>query len=324
MDTAEPVGRRQSYRRSAWRVGLASSRPLYKGHMKDVTIGIKSFYRAPQLAACLHALLELPIPEVIVADDGEIDAEKRAVYRAFNDRLPLRLLELEFDTGLSFGRNQIVRESHTPYVLMLDDDQVVPPNIGALRDILLTDRTLGGVSGYWLDGGRLRCTACNLFETERYVIKDVGFRYRRQTTGDLTYYRFDLIPNSTLFRIECLRQFPWDNYYKIAKEHLDFYLTHKRAKQWSFAVTPDVVIAHYPSTTDLRYIRDFRHNQERMRRSNEHFQRKWRKRGVIESLTLHEAFSLRHYLTHYALAASPEAAGVVSWAGRIFARMTGR
>jgi glycosyltransferase involved in cell wall biosynthesis len=281
--------------------------------LKDVTVGIKSFFRKEQLTGCLEGLVGLPFAEVIVADDGEIGDGKRSLYKTNEGRLPLRLLELEFDTGLSFGRNEIVRACQTEYLLMLDDDQVVPRNVGTLREILVADKSLGGVSGYWMEDGRLRCSACNLFETDRHVIKDIGFGYRREHVGRLGYYVFEFIPNSTLFRIECLRQIGWDDHYKIAKEHVDFYLAHKRAGRWRFAVTPEVVIGHFPATTDLGYIKNFRKNAERIGRSNEHFRRKWGKLDVIEGLKLvEEEFSLRRHLTHWALAVSPAAAELVN------------
>jgi hypothetical protein len=139
------------------------------------------------------------------------------------------------------------------------------------------------VSGFWDEYGGIKCTACNIYEYEDYIVKDIlGDVPRREVEG-LTYYLFDQINNSTLFRTEVLRATPWDPYYKIGKEHLDFYLTHKRLGKWRFAATPDVVIEHFPSR-EGRYKESFRHREERIQRSVDYFLDKWDKRLVIEGM----------------------------------------
>ncbi|MGB5102365.1 MAG: glycosyltransferase [Steroidobacteraceae bacterium] len=246
-----------------------------------LTVGIKTFLRTPQLALCLEALAAHSWRRVIVADDGPIDAEREAMYAAFSARLPLDLLRLEFDTGLSAGRNEIVRRCDSEYLLVLDDDQTVPANIGELREVLDENGHLGGVSCVWFERGARRCTACDIRRRGRYLIKATDGRKPVQSTRrGLRFVEFDFVPNSTLFRMDCLRDLAWDPFYKIGKEHLDFYLSHQALGKWRFAVCLDVEIGHHPEDNSPEYLQ-FRKG-ERLKVSERHFFDKFDVDDVIE------------------------------------------
>lgn len=251
--------------------------------LSDVTVGVKTFLRPDRLDRCLSSLHGKGFAQVIVADDGEIGERKREVYRFHEERLALELLRLERDSGLAYGRNQIVDRCETEFLLMLDDDQAVPGNIGDLKIILVEDQEVGGVAGFWNEYGETKCTSCNIYEYGDYIVKDTLGDVPSREVKNLTYYLFDQINNSTLFRTEVLEATPWDPYYKIGKEHLDFYLTHKRLGKWKFAATPDVVIDHFPSRKG-RYKESFRNKDERIQRSVDYFLDKWDKRFIVEGM----------------------------------------
>jgi len=247
----------------------------------EITVGVKTFMRTAKVRACLESLARHPWREVIVADDGEIDSEREAMYAEAAARLPLRLLRLPFDTGLSAGRNEIVRQCTTAYLLMLDDDQTVPANIGQLAEVLDENPGMGGVSCVWREHGARKCTACDIQIAGRKVVKAiVGDCSIHSTSSGQRYALFDFIPNSTLFRTACLREQPWDPYYKIGKEHLDFYLAHKQLGHWRFAVSLDVEIGHHPEGAQSGY-KAFRHG-ERVKVSERYFLQKFDIAEVVE------------------------------------------
>ncbi len=80
----------------------------------------------------------------------------------------------------------------------------------------------------------------------------------------------------------------WDPFYKIGKEHLDFYLTHKRAGKWRFAVSIDVAISHHPEGSSTGTYHKFR-GGERLQVSEEYFYRKWGVSSVVEGSKYIEA-----------------------------------
>ncbi len=247
-----------------------------------VSCGIKTFNREQKLASCLASLVDKGFHAVIVADDGNITPGKREVYETYRKILPMQLITLPFDTGISAGRNAIVDQCTTEYLLMLDDDQIVPENIGDLLLIMEQNTSLGGISGVWNDNGKQRCGATNLFVSGKYVVKDIRQKPKKMSAGKLSYYVYDFIPNSTLFRTECLRQIPWDPFYKIGSEHLDFYLKHQKHGTWKFAITPDVVILHNSKEPTTGYRDMFRKNNARLLASEEYLNSKWNIKGVIE------------------------------------------
>ncbi len=251
------------------------------GGTSDITVGVKTFLRTPKLRMCLESLTRHAWREVIVADDGPIDEEREELYKEFACRLPLVVVRLPFDTGLSAGRNEIVRRCSTDYLLVLDDDQTVPDNIGALADVLDECPDLGGISCVWLEKSGRKCTACDLRVEGRTIFKQApAGKEEFATQGGHRYVRFDFVPNSTLFRATCLADQAWDPFYKIGKEHLDFYLMHQRLGRWKFAVSLDVVIGHHPEGASSDY-EDFRHG-ERVRKSERYFLEKFGVDEVVE------------------------------------------
>lgn len=248
-----------------------------------VSCGIKTFLREEKLESCLASLVGKGFHSVIVSDDGNITPGKRAVYERFSNELPLHLIELPFDIGVGIGRNIIAEHCKTEYLLFLDDDQMVPDNIGDLYTIMEHDHTLGGISGYWFEYGNLRCGATNLFFRGNYIVKDIPQRVKAKTVGTLTYFIYDFIPNSTLFRTSCLLEIPWDPFYKIGSEHLDFYLLHLKSNKWKFAVTPNVIIEHDSREHTTEYKEMYRKNAGRLETSANYLNKKWGVRGVIEN-----------------------------------------
>lgn len=249
--------------------------------MNDVTIGIKSFFRPKKVEMCLRSLHESPwtFKEIIVADDGKISDEKWEIYEEYEKKLPLEVLDLEFDYGLAASRNRILEKASGDYFLLLDDDMTVPTNIDHLKRILQNSE-LGGVAGMLYEDGRFRAGAHDIFIKENFMgrtlVRDVRLNKRREIEtelGDKTVYEYDFIPTCALFRIECLEEANWDPEYKIEMEHLDFFLNHQKNTEWSFALSEEVIFGHYPGgSIDFESNRE---DEEKQMNSKQHFKKKW-------------------------------------------------
>ena len=94
--------------------------------MTQLTVGITTRHRPLALARLVRslALLKEFQPQVIVFDDGS-EPPAAQTLAAVDGNLPIRVIR--DDTGAAYivGRNRIVREAATPYVLLLDDDAVI-------------------------------------------------------------------------------------------------------------------------------------------------------------------------------------------------------
>lgn len=247
--------------------------------LSDVTVGIKAFIRIDCLERTFEALIDKGFHEVIVADDAPEDTSKELIYEKYKKHLPLRILKLPYDTGLAEGRNEIVRECSTELLLMLDDDQGIRQDIWKLKQIIELEDKIGGVSCIWDEYGAVRCTATNLRKSNRVMIKELIEEPEHLGPVDNQYQFFDFIPNSTLFRTKCLEEFPWDKFYKIGGEHVDFYWNHKLNSDWKFAVARNVTIDHFPEIKNTSY-RKFRHG-DRIKKSMDYFHSKHDLRGSM-------------------------------------------
>jgi GT2 family glycosyltransferase len=92
-----------------------------------LTVGITTRNRPAALDRCvrsLHALAPLA-PHVVVFDDASDVPVGSELAGAVPPGMDLTVIRDEGHVGYIVGRNRIVREAVTPYVLLLDDDAVV-------------------------------------------------------------------------------------------------------------------------------------------------------------------------------------------------------
>jgi len=85
-----------------------------------LTVGITTRNRPESLARVVSSLLLLdaPRPEVLIFDDGSVPAV--AVTPA--PGLEVRVIRDDSSPGYIVGRNRMMREARSPFVLLLDDD----------------------------------------------------------------------------------------------------------------------------------------------------------------------------------------------------------
>lgn len=247
--------------------------------LSDVTVGIKTFYRPEKIKNALKSLVGLEIKRVIVADDGKIDEKKEKIYEEMSQLLPLEVLRLPYNSGVAYGRNMIIKRTRTPYLLMLDDDMEVMGNINILRKILEENDCLGGVAAILIEKGQIRTSAQNLKLKEGYLIRYVPQKVEVHYASDIPYMLFDFIPNATLFRVKCFKDYRWDVHYKMFFEHVDFFWGHKKAEKWRFAITPSVFFKHNPGG-DKEYLAH-RYSREKYKASRDYFLKKWGLKGII-------------------------------------------
>lgn len=95
--------------------------------MRTLTIGITTRNRPRAIVRCLRSLaaLETFACEVVVFDDASEQPVASVVGSAAPSGLPIRVIRDERAVGNIAGRNRLMKESRTPYVLLLDDDAVV-------------------------------------------------------------------------------------------------------------------------------------------------------------------------------------------------------
>src|SRR5438046_1685024 len=108
-----------------------------------LTVGITTRNRPDALAACVASVTEIRhlLDQLIVFDDG---SEPPARVNGE----PARVIRDASSPGYIVGRNRLVREAATDFVLLLDDDTVVRSleSVERAMTVLDADRTVGAVA----------------------------------------------------------------------------------------------------------------------------------------------------------------------------------
>jgi len=99
----------------------------------NISIVILNYNGGQDLSECIESVMKIDYPnyEVIVVDNGSTDNSISNI----RERFPrIKIIENKHNLGFPAGNNVGIRESTTPYVLLLNDDVVVGRDI--LKDLL--------------------------------------------------------------------------------------------------------------------------------------------------------------------------------------------
>lgn len=242
-------------------------------HMEQLALGTKVFSRTDNLRGLLETLPDV-FASVYIADDGDMSPEKKQLY----DKADINVINLEYDAGISTGRNAIVEKAIEDYLCIVDPDHRIPSNVTKLVDQLDAADYLGGIGGVLVEPepNRIRYEAQDFAERDdgRTLVRSPMVRDKNiGTIEGSPFVPFDFIPNAAVFRREVLVDYPWDEEFVIEGEHLDFYLTHWKQSEWSFGINPAVQFLHYPGG-GADYMAE-RASSEKETASKEYLLEKW-------------------------------------------------
>lgn len=244
----------------------------------DTAVGIKTFKREEKLFRCLESLKEWNFKEVIVADDSKISDEKWDKYKNMKDEIPLKILDLSYKSGIGYGRNSTLEKTSAEYFLVLDDD-MIPQNIRFLKKILTSKKRMGGVGPFIIENNNLVCGASDLFLKNGCLIKDIKNR-KKVIEHPHPHFIFDWIPQTSLYKTKCLKEFGWDDKLETAKDHVDLFLNFYLKSDWKFSVTPKTVFKHFPGGSFEYKMR--RKNKQKMKEQYEYLLSKWNLRDIVD------------------------------------------
>jgi GT2 family glycosyltransferase len=186
--------------------------------VNDVTVIVKSMDRSVCLLDMIRTLrAKHPELTVVVADDGEEDMESALLSGGV---VNVSFYKMPKDSGLSRGRNLMISQVTTRYVLLLDDDfKLSNSTLEAFLD------AVGVYPDADIIGGRAGLDFSGEFEIN--LDQEILFLKHGSKSGDLCPV-VHFVPNFFLARTEVLRQVQWDNDLKVG-EHEDFFIRAQRA-----------------------------------------------------------------------------------------------
>ena len=228
-----------------------------------IAVGIKTFLRDKSLLRLLDSVENsLPENRIYIADDGRSSLKKTFVF----DNLIKnghKVITLPFDSGISKGRSEILKNVKEDFYLNLDDDFEITEKlpIQELIDILNREPNLAFISGTTLNmrdwkGKLLDKPAINQlcldFEIKdrilRQIVPDKGFKQY----GKIKYKYADFTSFFFLGKTKAIREIGWGDY-NVGIVHPDFSLRVKQSK-WQGAFTPDFKISHHMDKMDEEYM----------------------------------------------------------------------
>lgn len=195
--------------------------------LKDLTIGIKTFCRPKVLEWNLKQWSNIEIFKdlsVIIADDSDDKnkIENKNIISKGNNK-NIMYLDLSFNTGLSFGRNQIVENCITEYIMIIDDSRSfnLNTNIFEMIHFLKKYDNYSIIAGY-----------VNVRENINSHYSGIITKYEKK--NNIEYYEIDTLTkkqkiengiyethsflNTFIARTRILKKHNWNNNLKM-KEH---------------------------------------------------------------------------------------------------------
>jgi len=231
-----------------------------------IAVGIKTFFREGALFRAVRSIEKhFPYPyRLYIADDSPASSEKESLYARLENEGHV-VLRLPFDSGLSLGRNRIVKAADEPYILIMDDDIELRggESIKNMMRVLLSDESIGLVSamltlenGNWLANENYQMGLRFVWENkllQRYPSK----RDIKEVDG-VRYLYADQVVNFFIARREVFDDVQWDNRIKIEYEHMDFFLNLAKTR-WKAAVCMDARAVHQITDSGPEYNQARRH-----------------------------------------------------------------
>ncbi|MEM1325249.1 MAG: glycosyltransferase [Bacteroidota bacterium] len=252
---------------------------------KDITIIIKTFERPYCLEALLTSYEKMRQKhdwqcQILIADDSKQPYKKYILNRF--EKIVTKYICLPFRSGVSYGRNVLLDNVETPYLVHLDDDFWMDKhcNLRMMKNLLIE-------SDLDLLGGMLHNRSERLLSESRWQILYRLFKEKRK--GDLLYEIFekgrsffyygdfeamgdtlkivpiqydvpvtrcDVVLNFFIAKTESIRSrnIYWDNALKTQEHEAFFY--EAKLNNLAVGVTKSISVEHRPITT-LHY-RSFR------------------------------------------------------------------
>lgn len=217
---------------------------------KNVTFLYKSFERK-KMAKRLYRNIQAYYPgvRVVIADDSK---EPLTIENAGEQ---LKIVHLPFNSGLCRGLNAALKEVETPFVMRMDDDELLTPlsKIGEEVKFLQKHHEVDLV-------GLIPVTTikCKSFKTLAHTYYDQTFSYVKKplviphlTPIDEKHIVVAKPANIFLARTEQVRKIGWDDKIRML-DHNEFFV--RATGNLVSVINPQTVIWHYHNLFDTHYL----------------------------------------------------------------------
>lgn len=229
--------------------------------MKDLTFIIVTFLRDEYLFECIKSLRKTYGWEcsILVGENNKKTKEKED----FLKENKAKYYKLPFDSGVTKGRNKLIKKVKTKYVCVGDDDFYYDKN--AKVDELLN---LIKEKDMDLVGGRIREGSVKNYQGF-IEIGENFLKYRKipeeeiekvllynQTHKKKRAIRCDITFNFFVVKTSVCREITWDEKIKVASEHSDWFISLKKAGKKIYFY-PNAIVIHKPVWVSVKNKKEY-------------------------------------------------------------------
>jgi len=216
---------------------------------------IKSFMRPMTLRDCVASTRLFYDNRIIVADDSaQFDSNLLKMYN-------VEVHRLDYDIGISAGRNYLLDQVNSSLFLLLDSDFVLVDSktIEKLYEIMIETGCSISAGLLWDIGAPSTRNYYGYFEQD--YEGNISLKYYdpiktifKKTFNGFRYCGCRFTENFFLGNIEDFRSnnVHWDASLKV-REHEDFFI--RFPNELKITTTPDVYVRHYPCTNNSKYLK---------------------------------------------------------------------
>lgn len=197
----------------------------------DLTIGIKTFCRPKVLEESLANITNNKLKfKILVSDDSDDEYKEmnKKIIDKFKFKYDIRLLDLPFDSGLSRGRNEIVNNCNTKYLMIIDDSRYFTNDLPILKMIKFLDNSDYDLFSGVIESrnGRDRDYVC-LFDKVEKKDKDVNITCKKKDKIENNLFEnlfeTNIGLNVFIAKTNSLRNTLWRNKLKLWEHSVFFY-----------------------------------------------------------------------------------------------------
>lgn len=218
---------------------------------ENVTVIFKSFERQ-KMAKRLYENLQKYYPgvRVVIADDSRKPLDLQGDS--------LTIIQLPFNSGLSYGLNQALERVDTPYVMRMDDDELltVRTRLGKQVEFLERYSEIDIVGFCVLTAIRCQNLDEAVSEFTRFSMKDAPkpLLIPHMTRVDGNHFVMGKVPNVYVARTDKIRSIGWDSNIRMM-DHQDFFW--RASGNLVTTIALGTAVLHYHNPFD-RYYQRFR------------------------------------------------------------------
>lgn len=249
----------------------------YKNVIKNCTIAIKTFRRPNTLNnAIIHIRQFYPDINIFVVDDGDTDNKSTYLLQSkerYNIKYNVnKYWMLPFDTGISYGRNFVVKQVDTRYIFIMDDDTVFTKYTQLERLIWILEAYQYDLVGCAIPKNFYQRTLIPSLDTDKDQENTRVNMIFYQTNSYNVLPLYDFVVNIFMARTDKLKNIKWDEKLKIC-EHEEFFFRNKirllmnespnNKEHIKITYSPTSIVMN-TENDELDYKEKYRKNKERV------------------------------------------------------------